>query len=451
MIKTLVLFLVLHLLPTSRSSAPPSVNSPECPSLSQLLKGSADINNVFSHLGSSSAFKSAWQRHPLHLKAVTPNPQALFNLTTLYDLAGTHVSGHITQKSPDGSWKPSSLNPEQLSGQPLKKSTIDAALTSSPPSTISFNTAGSLFPTIGDFSLSSLAGLEYPVNVNVYITPPTSSSSSSAPGQIVPLHTDRQDVLIFQTLGTKTWTLHPPPPLKRDPSTNAITTHPCTRGKAGDVISPSELSPLSPPYTCVLNPGDVLYVPLGWAHCTSTDCKASMWGKKNADPSVHATLGIDTMVWALTKAALRWGIYSYAGLGYNIDMGKVSDKDYWESMEALPFGFLETETIVDDISDLMKRMQPDREDLPSRNIVEDVVEIFREHKKKIVEVQKRMYTDVDPKTEEGMRKAVQGARDLDMCMAELGLKVKGSAFYEMYREKVMAADKQLALLDKMTT
>ena len=58
----------------------------------------------------------------------------------------------------------------------------------------------------------------------------------------------------------------------------------------------------------------------------------------------------------------------------------VSDKDYWESMEALPFGFLETETIVDDISDLMKRMQPDREDLPSRKIVEDVVEIFREHK-----------------------------------------------------------------------
>ena len=92
-------------------------------------------------------------------------------------------------------------------------------------------------------------------NVNVYVTPPHQTLS-------VPPHTDRQDVLVFQTAGTKQWRVFAPPP-RTDQN------DPLTRGKTGDVLLFEEMDD-EPLLDIVLRPGDILYVPTGFPHATDT-------------------------------------------------------------------------------------------------------------------------------------------------------------------------------------
>ena len=71
----------------------------------------------------------------------------------------------------------------------------------------------------------------------------------------VPPHTDRQDVLVFQTQGAKRWRVFAPPPRSKGKD-------PLNRGKNGDVLGFEEMGP--PLLDTVLRKGDVLYVPTGF-------------------------------------------------------------------------------------------------------------------------------------------------------------------------------------------
>lgn len=103
--------------------------------------------------------------------------------------------------------------------------------------------------------------LNFPVQVNAYITPPGSSGLLA--------HYDDHDVLILQIEGSKTWHLYagadlPPREIQRD----------------GDkAVDPAGLPA---PTDLLLAAGDVLYVPRGRVHLA----------KANAEPSVHLTVGI---------------------------------------------------------------------------------------------------------------------------------------------------------------
>jgi ribosomal protein L16 Arg81 hydroxylase len=102
--------------------------------------------------------------------------------------------------------------------------------------------------------------LNFPVQVNAYITPPASQG-------LVP-HYDDHDVLILQMLGSKTWHLYdgvvPPREIQRD------------KDKA------IQADDLAPPTDLCIEAGDVLYLPRGRVHAAET----------NSEPSVHLTLGI---------------------------------------------------------------------------------------------------------------------------------------------------------------
>jgi ribosomal protein L16 Arg81 hydroxylase len=102
--------------------------------------------------------------------------------------------------------------------------------------------------------------LNFPVQVNAYITPPASQG-------LVP-HYDDHDVLILQILGSKTWHLYdgviPPREIQRDKD-KAI--------QADDLAPPTDLR---------LEAGDVLYLPRGRVHAAET----------NSEQSIHLTLGI---------------------------------------------------------------------------------------------------------------------------------------------------------------
>eukprot|EP00913_Durusdinium_trenchii_P025888 g24294.t1 len=97
---------------------------------------------------------------------------------------------------------------------------------------------------------------------------------------------DRQDVLVFQATGEKRWQIYHPPQIGD--------VDPLRRGKDGDVME--DLG--KPLLDVVLEPGDVLYVPLGYGHSTST---AQLSG-----PSLHITLNLDSVIWGLSiQASIR--------------------------------------------------------------------------------------------------------------------------------------------------
>jgi hypothetical protein len=111
--------------------------------------------------------------------------------------------------------------------------------------------------------------LNFPIQVNAYITPPGSRG-------LVP-HYDDHDVLILQIKGSKIWHLHsgvaiPPREMQR-------------RDKA----VPTDGLPL--PIDLRLEVGDVLYLPRGLVHAADTD----------AEPSIHLTVGLHAPT-ALTLA-----------------------------------------------------------------------------------------------------------------------------------------------------
>jgi ribosomal protein L16 Arg81 hydroxylase len=113
---------------------------------------------------------------------------------------------------------------------------------------------------VGALSHSIEVELNFPVQVNAYVTPPAS--------QGLVAHYDEHDVLILQVLGSKTWHLYdgvvPPREIQRDKDTAVA------------------IDELSPPTDLRMEAGDVLYLPRGRVHAAET----------NSEPSIHLTVGI---------------------------------------------------------------------------------------------------------------------------------------------------------------
>jgi ribosomal protein L16 Arg81 hydroxylase len=115
--------------------------------------------------------------------------------------------------------------------------------------------------TIGTLARSLEVELNFPTQVNAYITPAHSTG-------LVP-HYDDHDVLILQIQGSKTWHLYvgadlPPREIQRDKDKAVV------------------LESLPAPTDVPLKAGDVLYVPRGRVHAAET----------HAEPSIHLTVGM---------------------------------------------------------------------------------------------------------------------------------------------------------------
>jgi hypothetical protein len=128
---------------------------------------------------------------------------------------------------------------------------------------------------IASLSRSIEVELNFPIQVNAYVTPPESQG-------LVP-HYDDHNVLILQIQGSKTWHLYegvdlPPHELQRDQDKKVA------------------LDELPLPIDLRLEAGDVLYLPRGRVHAAET----------NSEPSIHLTVGIHApTVFMLAVAALH--------------------------------------------------------------------------------------------------------------------------------------------------
>jgi hypothetical protein len=107
--------------------------------------------------------------------------------------------------------------------------------------------------------------LSHPAQVNAYITPPSSRGLG--------LHADEHDVFVLQVYGRKRWEIYRP-------------------GPGNDAKAPGERL-----LDVVLEPGDCLYVPLGFPH--------AVWTERSA--SAHLTVGVLTSKWreVLREAVVR--------------------------------------------------------------------------------------------------------------------------------------------------
>lgn len=125
------------------------------------------------------------------------------------------------------------------------------------------------------------------VYCNTYLTPPNS--------QAVKAHADDRDVLVIQIKGKKRWKVYRNVPISFPYSHEQV-------GKNGipvpsfvtDRISSTETKASEVLIDCILNEGDVLYMPRGYVHEASTsDC--------DNEPSFHATIAIMTSDWSYAK------------------------------------------------------------------------------------------------------------------------------------------------------
>ena len=116
-----------------------------------------------------------------------------------------------------------------------------------------------------------------------------------------------------------------------------------------DILEMSELD--GPLLDIVLKPGQILYVPAGFPHTTDTmfinDDQIPVSPSDN-DPSVHLTIGIDTLIWGITYANLRKLCLNRAGFADKIVDTKLQEERYWELNTALPFGFMTDHIIPED-------------------------------------------------------------------------------------------------------
>jgi lysine-specific demethylase/histidyl-hydroxylase NO66 len=105
-----------------------------------------------------------------------------------------------------------------------------------------------LWPPLIDFAGALASDLGHPVQINAYITPPSSQGFSA--------HYDVHDVFVLQVAGEKLWRIHEP--VVTDPRRD----EPWTDHRAAVEARGAE----PPLIDTVLRPGDALYLPRGYLH-----------------------------------------------------------------------------------------------------------------------------------------------------------------------------------------
>jgi hypothetical protein len=185
--------------------------------------------------------------------------------------------------------------------------------------TIFMNTASLHWKALADLCIAASGALHFPTNVNVYITGQGRKVSTD-------VHTDNHDVFIFHTKGVKHWRVYPPP--RRSPGM----AHPLYRGKHDDKLLESELD--DPLIDILLQPGEVLFIPMGFPHATATA------GTGSSKVSVHLTLGISAADYGFCMGGLRRSLLAYLGEDSTLDEANLPDDVFWELMAPVPAGCL---------------------------------------------------------------------------------------------------------------
>lgn len=404
-----------------------------------------------SGLALSPTFRNEyWHKKPLLLRAANTGDWIQDSFTVEHDLrlvGGSYISGHCTAEILRNGTSTDTWEFRPIKDNPARKTTWEEVEQALQGGTIYFNTAGSLWPTLGALCRLTIGAFGVPANVNVYLTPPGVTTS-------VPPHTDRQDVLVLQTMGAKRWRVFAPPTRVQGGM------DPLHRGKSGDVLSLDELG--TPLIDAVVKKGDVLYVPTGFPHTTDT-----ITGEEGVfdETSVHLTMGLDSNVWGLTFAHLRWSLLQRMGQDFRLSIE--DDDAYWASMETIPIGFLGSDEwkecmvslrqgngmtenfrteVMDRFKSVLQQLEPNRwnNELPSDEEIGKVVDyIVGEHLQELMEIQSKMFSDVNPHDEASLVKAFECTQQQNALMEKFGAFSKNEAMRSSFAQRRLEQDEKL--------
>lgn len=228
----------------------------------------------------------------------------------------------------------------------------------------------------------------------------------------------------------------------------------------------------SPLVDTVIQPGDVLYVPTGFPH--TTDTTTAVDGVDESvfrDASVHLTMGLDTHVWCLTKAHMRWSLLQRCNKRFNVDLN--DDDIYWKAMASIPVGFLGGEAwrstirsmnsanrlseefrkqLSEELKEVLVSMEPERwkesseigtESLPTNEEIDEVIDFFvQKHWRALMETQEELFKEVDATKEESLIKAFRGTQDQNQIMEDFGVFSNNAAFAESFRSRRLANEQR---------
>mmetsp|Transcript_31397 Transcript_31397/g.75949 ORF Transcript_31397/g.75949 Transcript_31397/m.75949 type:complete len:812 (+) Transcript_31397:223-2658(+) len=292
--------------------------------------------------------------------------------------------------------------------------------------TVIFNAAGAHIPKLAGPCLSVTDATSTPNAVNLYLTKTNKPTSA-------PPHTDKQDVVVVQSTGVKHWKVYGPPDPSLKPQAD-----PFARGKMTDALPLHRLEATSPLLLETdLRKGDVLFVPGGFPHTTSTTIKSDDADDDGGDDdggnvdeveenSLHLTFNIDHLVWDLSylsarRLALRrshvrdpltTGDYSVnnnendSNLAVYVGgVNKLPLDIHQEIMAEIPLGFLDDDddqdgdgaakVSVEDVTAELKRVSKLVDEESFSQVPDEVwmetIERLKQHGKELLDIHRDMY------------------------------------------------------------
>jgi len=140
-------------------------------------------------------------------------------------------------------------------------------------------------------------------NGNLYVSSPGLDT-------VAHMHTDRMDGYAIQLSGRKRWQVYAPIPVAHNPIWGVMGN--AEWGKETGKSIPSDLVG-EKLIDVVLEPGDILYVPRGFPHTTSTLMSAEKEGEPNSGPSISFTVAVHTEAHHLVYEKLLRCTFARAG------------------------------------------------------------------------------------------------------------------------------------------
>ena len=175
------------------------------------------------------------------------------------------------------------------------------------------------------------------------------------------------------------------------------------------------------------------------------------------ETSIHLTMGLETHVWELAYAHLRWALLQRCGKKFAVRIP--DDGVYWSAMDTIPVGFLagsdwnsgtgfvhsdnegegegddcdgyasgeQIAAAINGLKEVMVRLEPERwsgaggtEDMPTDAQIDEVVRFMGRHVRALLRVQHGLYRDVDPHDGGTIRKAFRATQETEAIMERYG-------------------------------
>jgi hypothetical protein len=226
--------------------------------------------DLIAPLSLSEFFAETWEQKPLHIRR---SPSPIYDtLLTAGDVETAITSGGLRypaiQLAKSGAFFPAETFCRSIrSGDDVFSGVPDLSRVQSEyqaGATISLPGFHRSWGPLGALAAAVEGYFDHAVHTNVYITPGNSAGFTP--------HYDTHDVFILQISGAKHWRIYNPP---------------LTLPHRTQPFSPSNYRPSDPLLEVDLVPGDLLYLPRGFVHSTTTSDAASM----------HVTLGVTVYTW----------------------------------------------------------------------------------------------------------------------------------------------------------